>query len=91
MMIGPEVYVEEFKNASHQEMMTERDRLIRYIQNFEKHEKVKDRSAEEWTERPNPVVRYQLYMDYLAALLKVMSNKYNEEYVWGNKKLSDLE
>lgn len=46
MMIGPEVYVEEFKNASYQEMMTERDRLIRYIQNFEKHEKVKDRSAE---------------------------------------------
>ena len=30
-------------------------------------------------------------MDYLASLLKVMRNKYNEEYVWGNKKLSDLE
>lgn len=79
------------KNASYEEMMKERDRLIRYIQNFEKLEKVEDRSAEEWTERPNPVVRYQLYMDYLASLLKVMRNKYNEEYVWGNKKLSDLE
>ena len=46
MMIGPEVYVEEFKNASYEEMMKERDRLIRYIQNFEKLEKVEDRSAD---------------------------------------------
>ena len=57
--------MEKFKNVSYQEMMKERERLIRYIQNFEKLEKVEDRSAEEWTERPNPVVRYQLYMDYL--------------------------
>lgn len=85
------MYVEKFKNVSYQEMMKERERLIRYIQNFEKLEKVEYRSAEEWTERPNPVVRYQLYMDYLAALLNVMRNKYNEEYVRGNKKLSDLE
>lgn len=59
--------MEKFKNVYYQEMMKERERLIRYIQNFEKLEKVEDRSAEEWTERPNPVVRYQLYMDYLAV------------------------
>lgn len=40
---------------------------------------------------PQPDVRYQMYMDYLAALLLIMRNKYNEEYVWGDKKLSDPE
>lgn len=38
--------MEEFKNASYHEMRKERDRLIRYIQKFEKLEKVEDRSAE---------------------------------------------
>lgn len=91
MMISPEMYAEQFKEASYQEMIKERDNLIRYIRKYEKLEKAGDRSGEDWMIHPQPDVRYQMYMDYLAALLLIMRNKYNEEYVRGDKKLSDPE
>ena len=91
MMISPEMYAEQFKDASYQEMIKERDSLIRYIRKYEKLEKAGDRSGEDWMIHPQTNVRYQMYMDYLAALLLIMRNKYNEEYVRGDKKLSDPE
>lgn len=91
MMISPEMYVEQLKDASYKEMIKERDSLIRYICKYEKLEKAGDRSGEEWMIHPQPDVRYQMYMDYLAALFSLKRNKYNEEYVWGDKKLSDPE
>ena len=36
MMISPEMYAEQFKDASYQEMIKERDSLIRYIRKYEK-------------------------------------------------------
>lgn len=36
MMISPEMYAEQFKDASYQEMIKERDGLIRYICKCEK-------------------------------------------------------
>ena len=91
MMISPEMYAEQFKNATYKEMIKERDSLIRYIRKYEKLEKAGDRSGEEWMIHPQPDVRYRMQMEYLAALLLLMKDKYNEEYVWGDKKLSDPE
>lgn len=91
MMISPEMYAEQFKDATYKEMIKERDSLIRYIRKYEKLEKAGDHSGEEWMIHPQPDVRYQMYMEYLAALLLLMKDKYNEEYVWGDKKLSDPE
>lgn len=91
MMISPEMYAEQFKDVSYQEMIKERDGLIRYIRKYEKLEKAGDRSGEDWRIHPQPDVRYQMYMEYLSALLLLMKTKYNEEYVWGDKKLSDPE
>lgn len=34
MMLNPEMYAEQFKNASYQEMIKERDSLMRYIRNM---------------------------------------------------------
>lgn len=45
MMISPEMYAEQFKEASYQEMIKERDSLIRYIRKYEKLEKAGDRSG----------------------------------------------
>lgn len=91
MMLNPEMYAEQFKNASYQEMIKERDSLMRYIRKYEKLEKAGDRSGEEWMIHPQPDVRYQMCMEYLAALLLLMKDKYNEDYVWGDKRLSDPE
>lgn len=90
MMISPETYAEQFKDASYEEMMEERDQLIRYLRKYEKLEKAGDRSGNEWMVHPQPVVRYQVYMEYLSVLLKIMRDRYNEEYVHGDKSLSDI-
>ncbi len=89
MMISPEMYVEQFSDVSYYEMIKERDNLIRYIRKYEKLEKAGDRSGEKWMIDPQPDVRYQMYLEYLSKLCACMKEKYNKEYVWGDKKLSD--
>ena len=89
MMISPITFVEELKDADYNTLIKERDQLIEYIVEFEKKEKVGDRSGDEWNYSPMPDVVYQVYLDYLAELCKMMKEIYCEEYVWGNKCLSD--
>ena len=36
---------------------------------------------------PSPDVRYQMHLEYLAELCKLMSRRYNEEYVDGCRTL----
>ena len=36
---------------------------------------------------PSPDVRYQMHLEYLAELCRIMQEKYNEEYVWGSRTL----
>ena len=48
-----------------------------------------DPSGEEWNIHPQPNVRYQMYLEYLSELCSFMKEKYNREYVWGDRKLSD--
>ena len=89
MMISPEAYVKELKNASYKELINERKNLIKYICTYEKNEIAGDRTSNEWQICPTPDVRYQCYLEYLAILCSYMKKKYNEEFVHGNKKLSD--
>ena len=44
---------------------------------------------EEWNISHGPDVRYQVYLQYLSKLCGFMYEKYNQEYVWGDRKLSD--
>jgi hypothetical protein len=89
MMISPEAYIEELKNATYTELINERKGLIEYIATYETNEISGDRTSEEWQVCPLPDVKYQCYLEYLAILCTFMRRKYNEEYVWGGKKLSD--
>lgn len=87
MMISPDSYMERIKKASYEELIEERDELIRFLQKYEENEKNGDRTGPEWMIHPQPDVRYQVYMDYLAELIPYMREKYNHEYVWGEKSL----
>ena len=89
MMISPTTFVKELEDADYNTLIKERDQLIDYIVEFEKKEKAGDRSGAEWNYNPMPDVVYQVYLDYLAELCKMMKEIYCEEYVWGNKCLSD--
>lgn len=88
-MISPVTFVEELKDADYNTLIEERDQLIEYIVEFEKKEKAGDRSGDEWKYNPMPDVVYQVYLDYLAELCKMMKEINCEEYIWGNKRLSD--
>ena len=88
MMIGPAAYMEEVKRMSYLELMAERERLIGYLHKFETDEIAGDRSDPAWRICPKPDVRYQLYFDYLSVLCRVMRERYNQEYVWGQRTLN---
>ena len=87
MMISPNNYISEYTDSDYHELMDERDRLIKSIKGFEEKEKNGDRSGDEWNWDPSPEVVYQCNLEYLARLCSFMHEKYNTEYVWGDKKL----
>ncbi len=89
MMISPASYVREFENADYLTLIKERDTLLRYIRRFEKKERAGDRSGDEWNICPDPEVVYQMYLEYLSELCALMQRRYNEEYVFGKKTLSN--
>ena len=89
MMISPKTYIEQMKDATYEELISERKALIKFIDAYEKKERKGDRSGAEWQTHPTPDVRYQCYLEYCADLCSYMREKYNEEYVWGDKKLSE--
>lgn len=89
MMISPDGYIEELKEADYNTLIEERDQLIEAIVEFENKEKAGDRSGEEWMIMPSPEVQYQVHLECLAELCKLMHEKYNEDYVCGDKQLGD--
>ena len=90
MMIGAKTYVEQLKDAEYLELIKERDELIQSIKDFEEKEAVGDRSGDEWCiVSPSPVVKYQMYLEYLSALCAFMCEKYNKEYVRGERTLNN--
>ena len=71
-MISPTSYVERLKDKSYPDLIRERDKLIRFMWKYEQDEKAGDRSNPEGGMCPQPVVRYQVYFDYLAAICDLM-------------------
>lgn len=84
MMISPASYIEHLQDAGYLELIEERDRLLRFIKEYEEKDIAGDRSGDEWGVHPQPDVRYQVYLEYLSELCSLMQEKYNHDYVWGD-------
>lgn len=78
MMISPESFVEVHKNKTYAELISVRDELLEEIYAFENHSY--DHEMDEYD--PSPEVIYQCNLEYLGKLCELISNKYNQEYVW---------
>ena len=91
MMISPASYIDKFEDAEYLQLIEERDRLLAFIKDYEEKDIAGDRSGEEWSIHPQPDVRYQMYLEYLGELCNLMKEKYNTDYVWGDRKLSEDE
>ena len=87
MMISPDYYIEQLKEADYLQLIEERNGLIEAIEDFEKNELTGDRSGEARLMMPSPEVVYQMNLEYLGRLCEFMKEKYNRDYVWENKRL----
>lgn len=75
MMISPQSYIEQQKEKSYEELVKERNRLIRDVRYFEKHMK---ELMENVYIHPSPEVKYQCRLEYLGELCKLLSEQFNE-------------
>ena len=89
MMIAPDVFVKQFEDVPYLDLIRERDRLIGEVRRFEVKEMAGDRSDPAWGVCPMPDVRYQMNLEYLAGLCRLMQERYNEEYVGEDRTLKD--
>lgn len=87
MMLSPDAFTDHLQDAPYLELIRKRDQLIQAICSFEKDELAGDRSDPAWNTCPMPDVKYQMNLEYLAALCTLMREKYNEEYVSGERTL----
>jgi hypothetical protein len=75
MMISPETYAHMLANKSYAELIKERDELIKSIRDFEKN----GADKEAYMICPSPDVIYQVNLEYLAELCRLIREKYREE------------
>ena len=87
MMISPSSYIDRFKEVEYLDLIKERGYLMKFIIEFEEKDIAGDRSGEEWGIYPQPDVQYQIYLKYLGELCDLMSERYNQDYVWGDRTL----
>ena len=85
MMISPNGFIESYKNKSYKELLPIRDELMQEIWTFENH----SYDSELIMMHPSPEVVYQCNLKYLGELCKLIADKYNQEYVWGDTEGSD--
>ncbi len=83
MMISPQSYVEEFRHEPFDKLIAERERLYKEFKKLEKEAFDSDKKSDAWLMSPSVDVRYQMYLEYMAALCEFISEKYRTEIVWG--------
>ena len=86
MMIDPFSYVDQYKNASYQEILKFKNELISDITKFE-HDF--DRKDPNWTVCPSPDVYYQWNLEALGLIATMLSEAFNKEYESGEKNTFD--
>jgi len=85
MMVSPQGFLEYHSDESYKELLPIRDGLLAAILFFEEH-----KDDPKVIVCPSPEVVYQCNLTYLAKLCDLIAEKYNQEYVWGNKEKKDV-
>jgi hypothetical protein len=86
MMMVPEQYVEQFENASYQEILKVKNELVSEISKFE-HDY--DREDPDWYVCPKPDVRYQWNLEVLGLIAPMLAEAFNREYERGEKGMKE--
>ena len=81
-MMDPKQYVEQFKNASYQEILKVKNELVSDITKFEGDYDMED---PDWEVKPGPDVHYQWNLETLGLIAPMLSEVFNREYEWGRR------
>lgn len=84
MMISPQSFINECKDKKYAQLIQIREGLLADIRYFEKH---KDEADEELIICPSPEVVYQMNLKYLGKVCELISDKYNDEFIWKNEEV----
>ena len=80
MMTSLDEFAKCYMEKKYKELLSVRDDLLEEIKQFEDNI---DQRKGNGNIHPSPEVRYQCNLEYLGVLCKLISGKYNREYVWG--------
>ena len=81
MMFSPDTFIKQLNDYTFPQLIAEKDSLVIEIKELEKIVYENDRTDQEWNVDPSPDIRYQMNLEYLAALCKLIKEKYNREIV----------
>lgn len=91
-MVSPEHYIEEItKDKTYKELIKIREEFIASFESFEEEYVFNPDANWETIFCPSPEVGYQVNMEYLAVLLKVMQERFREEYLRSNESEGGIE
>lgn len=82
MILKPEEFIESHKNKSFKSLLSVRDELFAEIRAFEN----QNYNSGVGMSDPVPELVYLQDLMYLGKLCELISEKYNQEYVWGKEK-----
>ncbi len=82
MMISPAYYVSQHESDSFKELIAERKRLIKEIDDLEQIAYDEEHEDPLWQLQPNVEVQYQVKLEWLAELCRFIRDKYNRVIVW---------
>lgn len=80
--------IEELKDKKYEDLLVERDKLIKRIKKFE-NRKQNSKANFVISSSSEPEVIYQVNLLYLGKLCDLIAEKYNKEIVWGDMDIFD--
>ncbi|MBQ8472558.1 MAG: hypothetical protein IJ501_03545 [Bacilli bacterium] len=75
MMISPDLYRDEKQTKTYEELIKEKDKLVKYIRDFE----INKIPMDDYLMNPSPEVLYKCNLEYLSELCILIKEKFNKK------------
>ena len=90
-LIDPESYINSLSGCTYEELIQERERLMRFVLEFEIRKKKGKKAKKEQDLDVDPEMIYKMYLRYLSKLFKLMEKKYRKKSLKKEEKKKEAE
>lgn len=87
MMMSPDSFLKEYKNAGYFEFLKLKNELVQRIAEFEKDCEMK---SDGWKINPGPDVQYQWNLEVMGKVAGMLKEAFNREFEMGEKGIEDF-